>query len=216
MSIAEIEAQVAEAIAADERRAARDRYRAGGGSRRRPLKSFSTTDERRARRLEHAAELAGAVDTAESVEGFRDWLGSLMLNPDLSALNCAIISARLGPVLAATPAKWHQRGGYAVAKGSSAAAYVTAPGFKRRPVFTADQVGASDLVAQIEADPPRLPDAITLDVLRGALRDRLRAGAKRSKVLAAFGDELRSDGLLEGCEGAEVIRVEERSDEIPF
>lgn len=194
---------IAAAMAADERRAARDAYRRSGGSVRRPLKSFRTVEESKQARLDHAANLHAAIGGLGSPDGFRDWLGALMLNPDLSPLNCALVSDRAPGRIVNTAARW-RRAGYKIAKGECACVRVTAPGFKPRAAFAAEQVGAGDLVAAVEADPPRLPDEPTLEAMRRALTARLR-GAKASAVVSAYGAELRESGALSACEGSPVI-----------
>lgn len=193
----------AELIAADERRAAQQAYRAAGGSKRRPLRSFTTTDERRAARDEHAARLHEAVEHVQTAEGFRHWVAGLILNPGLSPLNVALASTAAPGAVVNTSARW-KAAGYKVAKGESAHIRVTAPGFKPRACFAAEQVGATDILAALEDEPPRVPDDRTLDLLRDALRARLTAGDKPSRVVGAYGAELREAGL-ETADGLDVF-----------
>lgn len=61
-------------LEAHERREARDSYRATGGSKRRPLKSFRTEREKREAREAHAARIAAAVAELECEGGFEAWV----------------------------------------------------------------------------------------------------------------------------------------------
>lgn len=209
---------VEQAYADDERRKAQAEYRAAGGSHRRPLKSFTTTDERQAARVEHAETLRAACEALGSPEGFRDWVGSLLLNPDVSPLNAALIAARAPGRVVTTTARW-KRAGYSIRKGETAALKITAPGFKPRAAFDAAQVGATDLLEALEADPPLLPTADQLETLRDELSERLTAGDKASRVIGAYGAELRAGALSEPLAGESVFEAcgrREGSDEIPF
>lgn len=211
-----VEAKIAAAVADDERRAARDRYRAAGGSVRRPLKSFTTTDDRQAARVEHAANLKDATDALATSAGFRDWVGSMILNPGLSPLNAALVAERAPGRIVNTSARWN-RAGYKVAKGERAWIRVTAPGFKPTACFTAEQVGATDITAAIEADPPRLPTDERLDAMRDALSARLSGEAKVSGLITLWANETRESGALDAGEGAPVVGERETvSDVIPF
>lgn len=209
----------ASAIRADERRAARDSYRAAGGSARRPLKSFTTTDERQEARLEHAANLRAACEALSSPEGFRDWVGALMLNPAVSPLNAALIASQAPGRVVTTTARWKAQG-YSVRKGESAYVRITAPGFKPRAAFDAEQVGATDILAALEADPPRLPSEDQLETLRDELSARLAADDKATRVIGAYGAEIAAGTLSEPQEGESVFeacgRRAQGSDAIPF
>lgn len=207
------------ALAADERREAREAYRRAGGSARRPLKSFYTQAEKKAAREAHAETIAAAVRALQTPEGFRDWLGSLILCEDLSPLNCAIVAASMPGQIVTTKARWRARGGYSIRKGETSHIAVTGPGFVPRAAWTAEQVGATDLVEAVEADPPRLPDQATLDGLFAACRARLAAADKPNRVVAAYGEELRSGALLEAHAGeavTDLIAAAGSDDELPF
>jgi hypothetical protein len=160
----------------EEKRAARDSWRRNGGSARRPLKSFATADEKRARRLEHAERIREAVARLQSPDGFADWLQSLELNPDVSALNAALIALQCPGEIAGTAAFW-KRNGYMIRKGARAAGYITGPNFYPRAIFSAEDAGADDLAGMI-------PEGVT-DVDETALemlRSRLAEGMKGRDV----------------------------------
>lgn len=139
-----------ERVALEERRECRESWRRSGGSHRRPLKSFATADEKRANRDEHAERIHAAVSWLHTEHGFAAWVESLELNPDVSALNAALIAHQLPHQLAGTAAFW-QRNGYRIRRGEGAAGWITGPLFYPRAVFTADQADADDL-AQCEPE----------------------------------------------------------------
>lgn len=138
--------EATERIAREERRALRASFQAAGGSKRRPLQSFNTDDEKRAARLEHRDRLAEAVEHARDLDGFGDWLEALELNPHLSPMNCALAAYQAPGEIVDTFAGW-KRGGYLVPKGERCSVRLTGPGFWPKAAFTAPQVGATDLVA---------------------------------------------------------------------
>lgn len=152
----------AERIAQEERRADRLAWRAAGGSERRPLKSFRTAAEKREAKLEHAERIHAATEALRTPEGFAAFVESLELNPDVSALNAALLADQLPGEIAGTAPFW-KRNGCMVRKGETAAGWITGPAFTPRAVFTAEQVGATDL-AGIE------PEGVTDDCEAGGRR----------------------------------------------
>lgn len=177
----------AERIETEERRAARASYQRAGGSKRRPLHSFATADEKKARRLEHADRLSQAVAALETAEGFAEWARTCELCPDVSPLNAALIADQLPGEVAGTAAFW-QRNGYRIPKGEHAAGWITGPMFWPKAVFTARQVGArelqelEDMAAAAEVDGREGADAFRRELSTGA-KNRDAAGA----VAVAFG-----------------------------
>lgn len=146
------------AIEHDERRAARDRWRAGGGSRRRPLRSFSTEAERKAKRAELRAEREAALAAVATDDGARaDWIETCRLNPHLGANNAAIVAVRLPGQVVGTVRYWRANGAR-ILRGEHAALYLTGgPHTKFAPVaaFAACQTDAAECLAAIEN--PREP-----------------------------------------------------------
>lgn len=190
--------EATERIAREQRRALRASFQAAGGSKRRPLKSFNTDDEKRAARLEHRDRLAEAVDLVREPEGFGAWLESLELNPHLSPMNCALAAMQAPGEIVDTFAGW-KRNGYLVPKGERAGVRLTGPGFWPKAAFTAPQVGATDLVAVVPewTDPPDLDRQ--LEDFRELLstskpKDALNGWAvKRCGRSVAYSTPMRSD-----------------------
>lgn len=174
------------AIEADERRAARDAYRAAGGSKRRPLKSFRTDAEKRHEREAHAARLRLACDELTTPDGFAAWLEAMALNPDLTPLNAALVALQSPGEIVGTAAAW-KRQGYRVRKGERAAGRITGRGFWPLAYFTAEQAGATDL---LDYAPP-LPDESTVSAGLNRLAQRLADGDKPTDAVRAIADDVR-------------------------
>lgn len=168
------DARVSQALAEVERREAREAWRRAGGSARRPLKTFATAEEKRARRLEHAERIREAVAGLQSPAGFAAWVESLELNPDISALNAALIAHQLPGEIAGTAAFW-KKNGYSIRKGETASGYITGPNFYPRAVFTADQADAGDLAAMVESESrvSRAPER-EIEILRSRLAEGMK------------------------------------------
>jgi hypothetical protein len=160
----------AERVAQEERRHARDSWRRTGGSARRPLHSFATADEKRARRLEHVDRINAAVSALRTDTGWADWVASLELNPDVSALNAALLAEQVPGEIAGTAAFW-KRNGYMIRKGERAAAFITGPMFYPRGAWLADQVGATDLAGMSPAGIPADVEAKGRELLELQLRE---------------------------------------------
>jgi hypothetical protein len=171
-------------LADAERREARDSWRRTGGSARRPLKSFLTAEEKKARRLEHAERISAAVEYVRTDRGFTDWLEAREMNPRFSALNAALIAFQAPGEIADTAAGW-KRQGCPINRGEHAAGYVTGPNFWPLAIFTADQCGAGELAELAELERPgELADTDRARV-RKVLEDALAAGAKGRDALEA-------------------------------
>lgn len=187
MPVAVAETKIGRLIEADERRAARDSYRAAGGSKRRPLKSFTTKAERREARLAHAALIRDAVDALREPDGFARWIEALDLSPHLTPLNAALVALQTPGAIVSTCAQW-KRQGYKVRKGETAAGRITGKGFWPLAYFTADQASAGDLNGfEVE-----LPGDDVLDRLRAELVARLDRGDKGAEAVAEVA-ALRAD-----------------------
>jgi hypothetical protein len=188
-----VSAMTADRIAIEERRQARDSWRRSGGSDRRPLKSFRTDAEKKAARLEHAERIHEAVEYVRTARGFGEWLEALELCPRLSPLNAALIAYQCPGKIAETAAGWKQSG-YQVRKGETAAGWITGPMFYPRAIFTADQVGASDLVgmAEAELEASALTD-LAIAEMRSQLEALLDAGAKGKDACEAVAASLRGE-----------------------
>ncbi|MGH2761395.1 MAG: hypothetical protein ACRDLD_02250 [Thermoleophilaceae bacterium] len=148
---------VAHAMERDERTAARERWRAAGGSRRRPLHSFSTTRERGERRAELKLERDAALALLDDPECHAAWVEACILNPHLGANNAAIVAARLPGKVVGTARYW-RRVGARVHKGERTALYLTGgPNTRFAPVaaFAACQTSAGPELAAIETDDER-------------------------------------------------------------
>ena len=161
-------------LEADERRHARDSHRAGGGSQRRRLRSFMTAAEKRENRDEHAARIRLAVSELEDALGFTAWLEALELNPELSAMNAALVALQTPGEIVASNAGW-KRNGYRIRKGERAAGRITAPGFWPLPYFTAEQAGAEELLLFA----PQAPASQTVEALGADLGQRLKVEKPR-------------------------------------
>jgi hypothetical protein len=179
MSAATVEAKVEQLLEADERRAARDSYRAAGGSKRRPLKSFRTQREKRELREEHAALIREAVDALREPAEFERWIEALELNPHLTPLNAALVAMQTPGEIVSTCAQW-RRQGYRVRKGETAAGRITGKGFWPLTYFTAEQANAGDL----DGFEVELPDDGLLTLLRAELVARLDRGDKGAVAVA--------------------------------
>jgi len=166
-------------IEADERRAARDSYRAAGGSKRRALKSFRTQGEKREARLEHAALIREAIDELRGPDGFARWIETLELNPQLTPLNAALVAMQSPGRIISTCAQW-RRQGYRVRKGEAAAGRITGKGFWPLAYFTAEQASAGDL----DGFEVELPGDEKLELLRAELVGRLDRGQKGAEAVA--------------------------------
>lgn len=166
-----------ELLEAHERREARDSYRAAGGSKRRPLRSFLTDREKQEAREGHAARLRVAVAELESETGFEAWVEALTLNPDLTPMNAALVALQSPGEIVGTAAYW-RRQGCRVRKGERAAGRITGRGFWPLAYFTAEQAGATDLL-DFEPECPQIAGA------REELVARLRAGEKSKAALEA-------------------------------
>lgn len=154
----------AKAIDDAERRELRDSYRRATGDKRRPLRSFQTKADKRARRDAHAGTLRAAMAQLADPVGFERWLEALALNPHLSASNCALVALQTPGEVVYTSAGWH-REGYTLRAGLREAGRITAPGFWPLAYFTAAQVGVKHL-AEAEA---ALPSRERSEGLRAAL-----------------------------------------------
>lgn len=152
---------IAEAMAADERRAARDAWRRRGGSQRRALRTFSTREERAAKRAELRAERAEARAFVATAEGAATLAEARELNPHLSETNAAIVANRLPGRIVGTAAYW-RRNGARVNKGEQAALFIGGgPHVSFAPVaaFTAAQTTAGAELADVER-PPAVSDPL--------------------------------------------------------
>lgn len=167
-----------QAIEADERRARRDSHVAQGGSKKRPLKSFMTTAEKKEARQDHAARIHAAVEALEDASGVAAWLEALDLNPQLSAMNAALVALQTPGEIVGSVASW-KRGGYSIRKGEHAAGRLTAPGFWPLAYFTAEQARAGDLSM---FDPP-VPPTATVEAIRAELAALLSEGERARIVL---------------------------------
>lgn len=183
----------AEIIREDERRAARDSYRATGGSRRRPLKSFMTKDEKKERREAHRDLLALAVAELEDASAFESWVEALELNPTLSAMNAALVALQTPGEVVASSAGW-KRQGYRVRKGEHGVGRITAPGFWPLPYFTAAQADAGDIIGVMELQGVRMPAPERMGELRADLGARLSDGEKPRPALDAVAERIRGGG----------------------
>lgn len=146
----------AEAIARDERRAARDAWKRAGGYQRRPLHSFSTADERAEKRAALQAERVAAREYVATAEGAANLERVRELNPHLSELNAAIVAHRLPGYVIGTASYWRRQGAR-VLKGEAAALYIGGgPHVKYAPVaaFAACQTSAAEVFAAIEDPEP--------------------------------------------------------------
>lgn len=170
----------AERIALEERRVARDEWRRAGGSERRPLKSFRTAEEKKAHRLEHAERISASVEYIRTERGFTDWLEARELCPRFSPLNAALIAYQCPGTVADTVAGW-RKGGYRIRKGETCSGYVTGPNFWPIALFTADQVGASDLAEMAEDVRPCWGDEVIARALGRCSRMRLPPAARVGK-----------------------------------
>ena len=173
------------AIEEDERRARRDAYRAGGGSKRRPLKSFYTDAEKREMREAHA-ELLREAQEAACGDGLAAYVESVQLNPHLTPLTAALAALQTPGRIVDTAQGW-SRQGYRVRKGEAAAGRLTGRGFWPRAYFSAEQANAGDLAGVEVPEPP----ASTLAALGEALRARLAEGAKPKEALAELAETVR-------------------------
>lgn len=170
-------ARIAQLQEAQERREARDSYRATGGSKRRPLKSFLTEREKQEAREAHAARIAAAVAELEAAAGFEAWAEAMVLNPHLTPMNAALVALQTPGEIVGTAASW-RRQGYRVRKGERAAGRITGRGFWPLAYFTAEQASAGDL---LDFEPP-LPEVTGA---REELVARLKAGEKSRAALEA-------------------------------
>lgn len=173
------------AIQADERRARRDAYREAGGSKRRPLKSFTTADERRELRLAHAARIRAAVEELREPAGFAAWVEAVALNPQLTPLNAALVALQSPGEIVGTAAQWKRQGGR-ISKGTRAAGRITGRNFWPTAYFTAAQAGAADL----DDFEPDLPPAEHVEAARRVLLQLLDAGVKGAEAVAAIAPEI--------------------------
>lgn len=143
----------AQVIERDERRAARDRWRAAGGSQRRALHTFATEAEKRERRAELKAERLAACEAIRTDDGVAaEWTIACMLNPHLGANNAALVAVRLPGQVVGTARYWRKIGAR-INKGESAAMYLTGgPHTKFAPVaaFAACQTSAAHELAAVE------------------------------------------------------------------
>jgi len=170
-------ARIAQLQEAQERREARDSYRAAGGSKRRPLRSFLTDQEKREAREAHAARIAAAVAELESEAGFEAWAETMALNPQLTPMNAALVALQTPGEIIGTAAAW-RRQGYRVRTGERAAGRITGRGFWPLAYFTAEQASATDLL-DFEPERPQIAGA------REELVARLGAGEKSKAALEA-------------------------------
>lgn len=175
------------AIEEDERRAARDSWRAAGGSSRRPLKSFRTDAEKREMREAHAELLREAIDAAcADADGLGRFVEACLLNPHLTALNAALAAYQTPGRIVDTAQGW-SRQGYRIRKGETAAGRLTGRGFWPRAYFTAEQANAGDLAGCEVPEPPES----TLAALSAALRANLDKGTKAKEALAELAEAVR-------------------------
>lgn len=169
-----------------ERIEARDSYRAAGGSKRRPLKSFLTQAEKREAREAHAARIHAAVDELRDRLGFEAWVEALELNPHISPMNAALVALQSPGEIVGTSASWRKQG-YKVRKGERLAGRITGRNFWPTAYFTAAQALATDL----EGFEPTGLDAVELDILHAELLRCLDAGEKPRQVLQDIGEGIR-------------------------
>jgi hypothetical protein len=214
MPAATADAKIEQAIEADERRAARDSYRAAGGSKRRPLKSFMTQAEKKAAREEHAALIRTAVDELRDPVGFERWIETLELNPHLTPMNAALVAMQTPGQIVSTCAQW-KRQGYRVRKGEQTAGRITGKGFWPFAYFTAEQASAGDL----DGFEVELPDPRLLAVLQAELVAQLDGGTKARDALVGIAErrsepppaDLPDEEFVQSAPQAEpeLFRVEE-------
>lgn len=186
-TVVEVDAKVEQIMEDDERREARDSYRAAGGSKRRPLKSFMTKAEKRKAREEHAERIHEAIAELREPLGFERWIEALEFNPQLTPLNAALVAMQTPGLIVATAAQWNRQG-YKVRKGEAAAGRITGKGFWPCAYFTAEQANAGDL----EDFDAELPEPGIIEALRVEFVARLERGEKARDVLPAIA-ELRAD-----------------------
>lgn len=204
MPAATVDEKVERLLEADERRAARDSYRAAGGSKRRALKSFRTQREKREARLEHVALIRAAIDELRAPDGFARWIETLELNPQLTPLNAALVAMQSPGQIVSTCAQW-RRQGYRVRKGAVAAGRITGKGFWPLAYFTADQASAGDL----DGFEVELPDDEKLELLRAELVGRLDRGQKGAEAVAEVAARRSVDPSDFTADRKSSIRIEE-------
>lgn len=195
-------------LEADEREARRDTYRAAGGSKRRPLKSFMTAKEKRDARDEHAERIHAATDALATPAGFEAWLEALGLNSHLSPMNAALVALQTPGETAASVAGW-KRLGYRVQKGEVACGRLTAPGFWPLPYFTAAQAGADEL--DVLSAP--MPEESRREGLRAALAAALASGVKPRLALEAIAKQVEAEAVDWAAGARETVAERE---ELPF
>lgn len=207
MTSAELAAKVEEIGQDGERREARERWLAAGGYQRRPLKSFMTDADKRERREEHAAMVRAVREWLATEEGIREWLISRELNPDMSALNQALVAYQAPRTIAATNAGW-KRSGAKVRKGEHGALWITAPGFWPKPAFLAVQTDAPEELTDPEIREP-LPEVVE-DLAGMYADDDLKAG------FAAIVGKVDGMDEIPTREVAAVESTPEGQDDCPF
>lgn len=179
----------------DERRHARDSYRAAGGSRRRPLHSFRTKQERIDARTEHAAMLRGLYTRiGDDRDLAAAWIDSMERNQHLTPIN-ALIAAAFAPGLVVGTVRQWNRLEMRVAKGATARFNLTGPGFVPAAAFTERDV-VGDLPPIYD---PALDEAEPFcGDLRAAVCDPFReavaSGRKPSDALRGVAEAICGDG----------------------
>jgi hypothetical protein len=224
MSVAIPEGIAADAlrrIEREERRLARASYRRGGGTARRPLRSFLTEREKAERREEHAERIREALEHVATPEGMLAWLESRELHEghEWSPLTHALIALQAPGQIVDTFEGW-KAAGCPVAKGARAGVWSTrGPNregrryFWPKALFSASQVAAPPELRH--PDPVALPDEDAVARLCERLRAIYADAGRDTAALYAFADEL--PGLLEGARYVErASEAEHRSDDIPF
>jgi hypothetical protein len=187
------------------RRDMREAWRADHPNSRRPIASFMTAEDKRARREEHAERINRAREYLETAEGMQEWIRARILNPHLSPLNAALAAMQAPGSVLGTAAYWKGQGS-SVRKGEHAGAYITAPGFWPKPAFTAEQT-----TSELERLEIGTPAAELVQDLRAMYVDAVNElGAK-----PAFAALLERLPDVDGLELLEDL-TPARSDSIPF
>jgi len=147
-----------------------------------------TTDEKRARRQEHAKLITCALAELGTVEGMEAFLRSRQINPHLTPLAAALVAYQMPGAMAA-PVRWWGKAGHKVRKGEIARGYVTAPGFWPLAVFTAEQTDYPDeYVEAVEADVAEASPGM-LEALVASLLERFEVEGTRTPALNGWVEE---------------------------
>jgi hypothetical protein len=150
-------------------------------------------EQKRARKLEHAATLKGLYcRLGEDPELAGAWTDALERNAHLTPLNALLVAA-YAPYKVAAPLRSWNRWGMRVRKGERARFYLTGKGFSQVPAFSQDQVRGEIPELYDPALDDAFPDPERVAAIPDRFRELVSVSQKPSEAVRVLAEEIASE-----------------------